>query len=98
MEQLEKQQWISVGEKLPKLREQVFVLGQLDDSIPICSSGNEAPKQKPLNIWITKRADCANYTDGNGFIRLYPYGQFIITHWFPIPQINGIDVYPTLPE
>ena len=97
---LEKLEWISVKERLPREREQVWVLGVLDDSIPVYYADGEDHSndpRRPMQMWVCKRTEKDQYTDGNGFMRIRPYGQFVITHWFPIPKLNGEEVFETLP-
>ena len=96
---LENLEWISVEERLPNEGVQVWVLGVLDESVPVCSCNGESltDDRRPMQMWICKRTEKNQHTDGNGFLRIYPYGQFVITHWFPIPKLNRKEVFATLP-
>lgn len=49
------------------------------------------------NVWITKRSKNGSYTDGNGFLRLHRYGHLAISHWLPIPLLDGKEIFETLP-
>ena len=98
---LENLEWISVEERLPDEGVHVWVLGVTDDSVPVCYADGEDHSndpRRPMMMWTCKRTKKDQYTDGNGFLRIYPYGQFVITHWFPIPKLDGKEIYETLPE
>lgn len=90
-------EWISVEERLPDLNEQVFVIGQIGDTLtPVRNSDGTVTYRKPIKIWITKRIDGDRFNDGNGFLRIYPHGGDEITHWFPIPKLNGESTFLVL--
>ena len=79
-------EWISVYERLPPEHEYVWVLGI-----------EEQFGRKVKQTWVTKRKKPDSYTDGYGFIKA-GQGHIRITHWFPIPKLNGKEIYETLPE
>ena len=98
---LENLEWISVEERLPDERVNVLVYGVLDETLlpefgtpyKILFAG-----QPTRAVFTTKRIKPSGVTDGNGFARFYPYGHLRVTHWFPIPKINGKVLFETLPE
>ena len=91
---MEQNEWISVEERLPKLGEHVFVYGELDPSFDgIIFPGMPSNKF----VWINKRIKKSQHTDGNGFLRLHLRGHLSISHWLPIPKINGQEIFETLP-
>ena len=77
--------WISVGERLPGIGEEVFVFGtQLYDGERICKVIIEPTTM----VWRTLRAEKpSSHTDGNQFCRLRGYGIYKITHWHPLPAL-----------
>ena len=87
-------EWISVKEQLPEPGVHVFVYGELDPAF----EGTIFPGM-PNNkaVWITKRIQQSQHTDGNGFIRVHLRGHLAISHWLPIPKLNGQEIYETLP-
>ena len=85
--------WISVDERLPEPGVHIFVYGVLDDSFAGIVLGNITHRA----VWITKRIKPGQHTDGNGFARLWGYGHFAITHWLPIPKVDGQEIFETLP-
>jgi hypothetical protein len=101
MMDLEKLEWISVEERLPEERVHVLVYGVLDPALlpnmgtpyKILMAG-----QVPRAVFVTKRIRVSGVTDGYGFARFYPYGHLRVTHWFPMPKLNGKEVFETLPE
>lgn len=96
---LENLEWISVEERLPDEGVHVWVLGVDEGRIPVCYADGEdhSNEHRPMMMWACKRMKKDRHTDGNGFMRIHPYGEFVITHWFPIPKLNGKDIYETLP-
>jgi hypothetical protein len=92
MEQIENK-WISIGECLPEPGVYVFVYGVLDESFQGIVWGDIRRR----DIWITKRIKPGQHTDGNGFARLHGYGHLSITHWLPIPELDGKEIFETLP-
>lgn len=86
-------EWVCVNDQLPPLGVEVFVYGIIDPSFdkPLIAG---MPKK---SIWVNKRIKTSNYTDGNGFMRLSRYGHLMITHWLPIPKLNGKEIFETLP-
>lgn len=85
--------WISIGERLPEPGEHVFVYGVLDESFDGIVLGDI----KYHDVWITKRIKPSQHTDGNGFARIHGHGHFAITHWLPIPKLEGQEIFETLP-
>ena len=98
---LENLEWICVEERLPDERVHVLVYGVLDENLlpnmgtpyKILFAG-----QATRAVFTTKRIKPSACTDGNGFARFHPYGHLRITHWFPIPKLNGEELFETLPE
>ena len=87
-------EWISVEERLPELGEHVFVYGELDPAFDGVIYPGMPPKK---HIWISKRIKQSQHTDGNGFMRMYLRGHLAISHWLPIPKMNGQEIFETLP-
>lgn len=85
--------WISVKERLPEIGEHVFVYGVLDESLQGAVCGDI----KNHAVWITTRIKPGMHTDGNSFARMHGYAHLAISHWMPIPKINGQEIYETLP-
>ena len=79
-------EWISVEERLPPEREHVWVLG-IEEQLGINTK----------HTWISKRKKPDSHTDGYGFIKT-DHGHLRITHWFPIPKLDGKELFETLPE
>ena len=80
--------WISVEDRLPDPGVHVFVTGVPD--VQYCVS-------KQRDVWVTKRVKPSEHTDGHGFLKFGGYGYLVITHWLPIPQLNGKEIFETLP-
>lgn len=87
--------FISVKDRLPELRECVLVFGVLDANIPIFNSDGERiyHTDKVFDIWFNKRTEPSEHTDGNGFLLLKFYKEYKITHWFPLPKLDGKELY-----
>lgn len=90
---MEEQKWISVAERLPEPGVHVFVYGEIDPSF----GGVIFPDMPAKYVWITKRIKPSNCTDGYGFAKIHMRGHLAITHWLPIPKLNGQEIYETLP-
>ena len=98
---LENLEWISVEERLPDEGVHVLVYGVLDEELlPNCGTPYKVlfAGLQTRAVFTTKRIKPSCVTDGNGFARIYPYSHLRITHWFPIPKLDGKDIYETLPE
>ena len=87
--------FISVKDRLPELRECVLVFGVLDASIPIFNSDGERiyHPDKVFDVWFNKRTEPSEHTDGNGFLLLKFHEEYKITHWFPLPKLDGKELY-----
>ena len=81
--------WISVEERLPEPGVHVFVTGVPDEQYCHVSRRRDA--------WINKRVKPSEHTDGYGFLKAGGNGHFVITHWLPIPKLNGQEIFETLP-
>ena len=87
-------EWINVEDRLPELGVHVFVYGEIDPSFEgVILPGMPSKKY----VWITKRINPSNVTDGNGFCRMYLRGHLDIKYWLPIPKLNGEEIFETLP-
>lgn len=69
-------EWIDVEERLPELDEEVLVRAK------------HTRYNFPDVMYVCKRGVDARYTDGNGFLRLWDYRDYAITHWWYIPKVN----------
>lgn len=87
--------FISVKDRLPELRECVLVFGVLDANIPIFNSDGERiyHPDKVFDVWFNKRTEPSEHTDGNGFLLLKFHEEYKITHWFPLPKLDGKELY-----
>ena len=82
-----KLKWISVNERLPEAEKEVFVYGQ--EKPQEYGNGLKCLFPPITRVWLCKRAETpSQHTDGNGFLRLYGYGIYEITHWFPVPTFE----------
>jgi hypothetical protein len=88
-ENMELNEWISVKKRLPELGKHVFVTGVPDEKYCKVS--------KRRDVWIDKRVQPDEHTDGLGFLKIGGHGHFAITHWLPIPKIDGQEIFETLP-
>ena len=52
---------------------------------------------KRRDVWIDKRVRPDEHTDGHGFLKIGGHGHFAITHWLPIPKLEGQEIFETLP-
>lgn len=94
-------EWISVEQLLPDMGVHVLVYGVLDEELlPNCGTPYKVlfAGQQTRAVFTTKRIKPSGVTDGNGFARIHPYAHLRVTHWFPIPKLNGKEIYETLPE
>lgn len=87
--------FISVKDQLPELRENVLVLGVLYVDLPIFNSDGERIyyPNKVFDVWFNKRTEPSEHTDGNGFLLLKFHEEYKITHWFPLPKLDGKELY-----
>lgn len=87
--------FICVKDRLPELRESVLVFGVLDANIPIFNSDGERiyHSDKVFDVWFNKRTEPSEHTDGNGFLLLKFHEEYKITHWFPLPKLDGKELY-----
>lgn len=66
--------WISVEERLPDIDEEVLV------------KASHTKYAFPDVMFVNKRKENSQCTDGNGFFRLWDYRDYAITHWWYIPK------------
>lgn len=67
--------WISVEERLPDMDEDVLVMAHMPDN-----------DNQYLPPYFCRRIESKEHSDGNGFMKIYPMGCCVITHWFPVPD------------
>lgn len=96
-----KNEWISVNDRLPDFGVHVFVYGENPTERTVNETSRVirfvlTDRKVGKDVWISKRVCPNNYTDGNGFFRVYGYSHLTITHWLPIPLMNGKEIFETL--